>query len=93
MCKCLQSRGLLIILSILLAQLGLGQADLLPGDRSLTIDEAMRHDLHHQVLQELDPYQTLLKPSSENHYRVVSLLHTLYPELISELEDTPADIR
>lgn len=83
-------RSLFLTLVILLGSqtLSYGQHETFKA-RSIDLTEAVSEGLYHNALSSTNPYEALYSNYELDRQRVLSLLHTYYPELSYELERTP----
>ena len=90
MCKPFFYRQLVLILAIIagLNSQIIGQQDLY-GSRTLALDDRISEGLYHFALATIDPYSDMTSAQDVDRQKIISLLHTRYPDLTYELERTP----
>ena len=76
------------VLFVLSISHGTGQQEIY-HDRSLKMSDLLSNELYHQVLNEIDPYEDMATVFELDQSKIISLLHTSYPDLSYELERTP----
>ncbi len=90
MCNWFFYRQLVIVLAVLAGvnYQGISQQDLY-GSRTLELDDRISEGLYHFALSTIDPYSDMTSAQEVDRQKIISLLHTRYPDLTYELERTP----
>ncbi len=90
MCKSFLFRQLLLIATFGVSFIHLGQSQQeLFNTRAIDLETSLSEGLYHHILSTIDPYQDLISAQEVDKHKVISLLHTRYPDLTYELERTP----
>ena len=93
MCKSLLYSVLLVFIGLIGSNRTLAQQDeVKSGSRTLDISERVAADLYHNALSQINHYDRFLADDKSEIDRIVSLLHTRYPELAYEIESSPQSL-